>query len=108
MIVLTLIIGIIALVGAHMAGLTTTWLGTGAATAIVLMLCISALPACHFLFDSNAGLAVVLGIWLTYTTVLHRLLADGHRSSPIAAEHRRAFVWQWGRYTVGVAMGVSA
>jgi hypothetical protein len=108
MIILTLIIGIVALVGAHMAGLTATWLGTGTATAIVLMLCISALPACHFLFDSSVGLAVVLGIWLTYTTVLHRLLADSRRSSPPVAEHRRAFVWQWGRYTVGFAMGVSA
>lgn len=106
MILSSLIIGVIALVGAYSAGLTRTWVGTGAATGIVLYLCVVALPSCHFLFDSMAGLAIILAMWAIYTTFIHRILSDARRCSSVVAG-RRALMWQWGRFTFGVAVGVS-
>ena len=73
MIIITVIIGIIALLAARAAGITSTWLGTGAVTAVLLYLIIAAVPYLHCLFDS---LWLVAIIWVVLTTFYHRLLSD--------------------------------
>jgi hypothetical protein len=105
MIIITIIIGIIALLGARAAGITDTWLGTGAVTAALLYLIIAAVPYLHCLFDS---LWLCLMLWAILTTFYHRLLADARRQTPVVVGRRSGFVWQLGRYTVGVAVGVTA
>lgn len=105
MIIITVIIGIIALLAARASGLTDTWLGTGAIAALILYMLIAALPQAQWLFDSLWLCAV---LWAMLTTFYHRLLADARRQTPVVAGRRSGFVWQLGRYTVGVAVGVTA
>lgn len=105
MIIVTIIIGIIALLAARAAGIAGTWLGTSAVTALVLFLAISALPQAQWLFDSLWLCAV---LWGVLTTFYHRLLADARRQTPMHVGRRSGFVWTMGRYTVGVAVGVTA
>jgi len=105
MIIATIVIGIIALLAARAVGITDTWLGTGAVTAILLYLIIAAVPYLHCLFD---GLWLVAIIWVVLTTFYHRLLSDARRQSPMHVGRRSGFVWTLGRYTVGVAVGVTA
>lgn len=105
MIIITVIIGIIALLAARASGLTGTWLGTGAVAAIILYMLITALPQAQWLFDS---LWLVAIMWAALTTFYHRLLADARRQSPMHVGRRSGFVWQLGRYQVGIAVGVTA
>ena len=105
MIIATIIIGIIALLAARAAGILDTWLGTGAVTALVLFLAISALPQAQWLFDN---LWLCAALWAIVTTFYHRLLSDALRSTPVIVGRRSGFVWSMGRYTVGVAVGVTA
>lgn len=92
MIIFTIIIGAIALITAHAVGITETRLGTAAITAIVLLLAITALPQCYWLFDSLAGWLTTLVLWAGATLFYHRILTDGRRSTPINADLRRAIV----------------
>lgn len=105
MIPLSIIIGIIAIIAAHQAGLTATWLGTGSVTSLVLFMCILALPQCHWLFDSMAGFAIVVALWVAYTTLVYRLLSDKRRCAPMHADARRFVMWRMGRrvFVMGVA-----
>ena len=105
MIIATIIIGIIALLAARAAGITDTWLGTGAVAALILYMVVAALPQAQWLFD-NLWLCAVL--WAALTTFYHRLLADARRQAPMIVGRRSGFVWSMGRYTVGVAVGVTA
>ena len=105
MIIATIIIGIIALLAARAAGILDTWLGTSAVTALVLFLAISALPQAQWLFDN---LWLCAALWAIATTFYHRLLADARRQTPVIVGRRSGMVWQFGRYTVGVAVGVTA
>lgn len=105
MIIITIIIGIIALLVARAAGITDTWLGTGVVAAFILYMLIAALPQAQWLFDS---LWLVAIMWAMLTTFYHRLLADARRQTPAVVGRRSGFVWQLGRYTVGVAVGVTA
>ena len=105
MIIITVIIGIIALLSARAAGLTDTWLGTGAVAALILYMLIAALPVAQWLFDSLWLCAV---LWGVLTTFYHRLLADKRRCAPMRVGRRSGFVWSFGRVTVGVAVGVAA
>jgi len=105
MIIITIIIGIIALLAARAAGITDTWLGTGAVAALILYMLIAALPQAQWLLDS---LWLVAIMWAMLTTFYHRLLADARRQTPAVVGRRSGFVWQLGRYTVGVAVGVTA
>ena len=105
MIIITVIIGIVALLAARAVGITGTWLGTGAVTAAMLYMLIAAVPYLHCLFDS---LWLVAIMWIALTTFYHRLLADARRQSPVVVGRRSGFVWTMGRYTVGVAVGVTA
>lgn len=105
MIIITVIIGIIALLAARASGLTDTWLGTGAIAALILYMLIAALPQAQWLFDSLWLCAV---LWTMLTTFYHRLLSDKRRQSPVVVGRRSGFVWQLGRYTVGIAVGVTA
>jgi len=104
-IALTIIISIIALLSARGAGLTATWLGTGSVTAFVLLFIMTAVPQCAVLFDS---LWIVALIWFGATTFYHRILTDARRQTPLRVGRRSGFVWTVGRYTVGVAVGVTA
>lgn len=108
MITLTIILGITALLGAYAAGLTQTWVGTSATSAIVLLLAIAALPDCHWLLQSAGGWLATALLWAMLTTFYHRLLADARRQAPMIVGRRSGFVWSMGRYTVGVAVGVTA
>lgn len=105
MIIATIIIGIIALLAARAAGITGTWLGTGAVTAVVLFLAISALPQAQWLFDN---LWLCAALWAIATTFYHRLLADARRQTPTNAGQRTGIVWQVGRYRLAFAMAVTA
>lgn len=105
MIIVTVIIGIIALLAARAAGLTDSWLGTGAVTLAMLYLIITAVPYLHCLFDS-LWLCVVL--WVVLTTFYHRLLADARRRTPSVVGRRSGFVWAFGRYRLAFAMAVTA
>lgn len=105
MIIITVIIGIIALLAARAACLTDTWLGTGAVAAIILYMLIAALPQAQWLFDS---LWLVAIMWAALTTFYHRLLADARRQTPVVVGRRSGFVWSFGRVTVGIAVGVTA
>lgn len=96
MIIATIIIGIIVLLSARAAGLTDTWIGTGA---------VAVLPQALWLFD-NLWLCVVL--WSIATTFYHRLLSDARRKTPVNIGRRSGFVWSFGRYQVGFAMAVTA
>lgn len=102
MIIVTIIIGIIALTAARAAGITDTWLGTGAVTGIILYMAIAALPQAQWLFDN---LWLCIALWGMATTFYHRLLTDARRCAPINTG-RRAVLWRWGRYVV--AVGVTA
>ena len=102
MLIISIAIGIFALVAAHQSKMTFTWMGTGKVALPVLVLCILAIPGCHWLFDIQW--IWLLGIlWLGYTTFLHSLF----RQMPQVDSRRFAFVWNFGRLTVGFAMGVS-
>lgn len=108
MIIFTIIIGATALLAGHAAGLTTTKIGTAAITAIVLLLAISALPECHWLFDSAAGWLTTLTLWLATSHYYHRLLTDQRRSTPVVnrqtpAIGRRLIIWQFGRQRLAFA-----
>lgn len=105
MIIATILISIIALTTAKSVGITSTWLGTGAVTALMLYMIITALPQAQWLFDSLWLCAV---LWAMLTTFYHRLLADQRRCTPTNAARRTGMVWQFGRYQVGVAVGVTA
>lgn len=105
MIIIAIIIGIIALLAARAAGITDTWLGTGAVAALILYMLIASLPQAHWLFDTPL---LTLAMWAMLTTFYHRLLADDRRQSPVVAGRRSGFVWTLGRYTVGIAVGVRA
>lgn len=105
MIIVTIIIGIIALLAARAAGIAGTWLGTGAVTALILYMVISALPQAQWLFD-NLWLCVAL--WAIATTFYHRLLADKRRQTPVIVGQRTGIVWQVGRYRLAFAMAVTA
>ena len=105
MIIITIIIGIIALLAARAAGILDTWLGTGAVTAVVLFLAISALPQAHWLFDN---LWLCAALWAIATTFYHRLLADKRRQTPVIVGQRTGIVWQFGRYRLAFAMAVTA
>jgi len=105
MIIITVIIGIIALLSARAAGLTDSWLGTGAVAALILYMIIAALPQAQWLFDTLWLCAV---LWAILTTFYHRLLADARRQTPVVVGRRSGFVWSFGRVTVGVAVGVTA
>lgn len=116
MIIATIILGVIALLGAYAAGITQTWTGTAAASAFVLLLVISALPSTWWLFDSATGWFTALALWSIMTVIYHNLLseaapttADHRRSTPAIELKRRHVVgWQFGRYTIGIAVGVTA
>lgn len=105
MLIITIVISIVALTAAKAAGITSTWLGTGAVSALMLYMIIAALPQAQWLFDS-LWLCVVF--WVAMTTFYHRLLADQRRRAPINIGRRTGMVWQFGRYSVGVAVGVMA
>lgn len=105
MIIITVIIGIIALLAARAAGLTDSWLGTGAVTALILYMLIAALPQAQWLFDN---LWLCAALWAIATTFYHRLLSESRRQTPVVVGRRSGFVWTLGRYTVGVAVGVTA
>ncbi len=105
MIIVTVIIGIIALLAARTAGITDSWLGTGAVAALILYMLIAALPQAQWLLDS---LWLVAIMWAMLTTFYHRLLSDKRRQSPVVVGRRTGFVWSFGRVTVGVAVGVTA
>lgn len=104
-IALTIIISIIALLSAKGAGLTQTWLGTGAVTAFILFFIMTAVPQCAVLFDS---LWIVFLVWAGATTFYHRILTGARRQAPLRVGRRSGVVWTFGRYTVGVAVGVTA
>lgn len=104
-IALTIIISVAALVSARAAGLTATWLGTGSVTALVLFFIMSAVPQCAVLFDS---LWLVVPVWAGTTTAYHRILTGKRRHAPMRAGRRSGIVWSFGRYTVGIAVGVTA
>lgn len=116
MIVLTIILGVTALLGAYAAGLMQTWIGTAATSAIVLLLVIAALPSAWWLFDDAAGWVTTLALWAITTALYHTLFHESapmvtgqRRSTPIVELKRRHVVgWQVGRYSVGVAVGVTA
>jgi hypothetical protein len=83
MIIITVIIGIIALLAARASGLTDTWLGTGAIAALILYMLIAALPQAQWLFDS---LWLVAIMWAMLTTFYHRCLptnADARRCASV-------------------------
>ncbi len=116
MIALTIIVGVAALVAAHSAGLTQTWVGTSAVSAVVLMLAIAAIPGAWWLFDGVGGWVTALALWAIVTTFYHRLLCeaapivmDRRRQTPVV-ELRKPHVvhWRIGRYAFGVAVGVTA
>ena len=86
MIALTIIISILALVAAHCAGLTQTWLGTSAVSAVVLMLAVAAIPGAWWLFDSLGGWVTTLAIWGLATTFYHKLLCE---AAPMRTDSRR-------------------
>lgn len=116
MIALTIIIGILALVAAYSAGLTQTWVGTSAVSAVVLLLAVAAIPGAWWLFDSVGGWVTALALWAIVTTFYHRLLcealpiaADRRRQTPVVELKRRHVIgWSFGRYQIGLAVGVSA
>ena len=111
MIALTIIIGILALVAAYSAGLTQTWVGTSAVSAVVLMLAVAAIPGAWWLLDSVGGWVTALALWAIVTTFYHRLLgeagpggADRRRQTPVVELKRRHVIgWAFGRYQVGIA-----
>lgn len=108
MIILTIIIGATMLLAGHAAGLTETKTGTAAITAIVLLLAISALPDCYWLFDSAAGWLTTLTLWLTTSHYYHRLFTDLRRSTPVVNRQtptigRRLIIWQFGRQRLALA-----
>lgn len=108
MIIFTIIIGITALLAGHAAGLTETKLGTAAITAIILLLAISALPQCYWLFDSGVGWLTTLVLWLVTSHCYHRLLTDTRRSTPVVNRQtsgcgRRLIIWQFGRQRLAFA-----
>jgi len=105
MMIATILLGIIALSIAKAVGIMEWWIGTGSVTAIVLLLLIAALPQAHWLFDTPL---LTLAMWAALTTFYHRLLTDARRQTPVVVGRRSGFVWQLGRYTVGVAVGVTA
>ena len=108
MLIITILTGIIALMAAYHAGITSTWLGTGSVTGIVLLLAIAALPQCYWLFDSGLGALLTVAIWAVYTTFLHRMLTDKRRCAPMNADARRhVFVWKMGRQQVILAWAVA-
>lgn len=116
MITLTIVLGITALLGAYAAGLTQTWLGTAATSAVVLLLAAAAIPGAWWLFDSVGGWVTALSLWAIVTTFYHRLLCealpmvtDSRRQTPLFELKRRHVIgWSFGRYQVGFAVGVTA
>jgi hypothetical protein len=108
MLLVTIITGIIAIIAAYSAGITSTWIGTGSVTGIVLFLAIAALPQCHFLFDSGVGAFVIVAMWAIYTTFVHRLLSNARRRTPISAGHRSVIAWQFGKNRLALAWEVAA
>jgi predicted MFS family arabinose efflux permease len=116
MIALTIVLGIAALVTAYSVGITQTWAGTAATSAVVLLLVVAALPSAWWLFDSLAGWATAAALWAGCTALYHALLhvpapvvTDQRRQTPVVELRRRHVIgWQMGRYQVGIAVGVTA
>lgn len=116
MIALTIIIGILALIAAYSAGLTQTWVGTSAVSAVVLLLAVAAIPGAWWLFDSVGGWVTALALWVGCSTFYYRLLCaplpivtDQRRQTPAVELRRRHVIgWSFGRYQVGLAVGVTA
>ncbi len=111
MITLTIILGIVALWGAYSAGLTQTWVGTAAASAVVLLLAVAAIPSAWWLFDSVGGWVTALALWAGATAFYHCLLCDAapvvtdrRRQTPMIELKRRHVIgWSVGRYQVAFA-----
>lgn len=108
MIILTIAFGVIALLAGHAAGLTETKIGTAAITAIILLFTISALPQCHWLFDSPSGWLTTLALWIAITHYYHHVFADQRRSTPVINRQtptigRRLIIWQFGRQRLAFA-----
>ena len=107
MIVLTIILGVTALLGAYAAGLMQTWIGTAATSAIVLLLVIAAPPSAWWLFDDAAG-------WVTtwhygpslrhYTT---RCFTNRRRWSRANADQRRLLNSSAGTLSAGRLDGIA-
>lgn len=116
MIIITILLGIMALMGAYAAGITQSWLGTAATSAIVLLMAVAAIPGAWWLFDDAVGYACTMALWVASTAFYHRLLCaplpmrtDRRRQTPtIELKRRHVIGWSFGRYQVGVAVGVSA
>lgn len=118
MLILTITLSILMLIAAHAAGLTATWLGTGSATAIVVLLVISGYAPAHFLFVSAGGWTVTVALWLFATSLNHHLLTEFrsaiHPIAPIRpisriqpAPSRRAIAWQFGHRRLALAWEVA-
>lgn len=115
MLLLTITLGITLVICAHAVGITDTWLGTSAATAVVMLLTIATLPDCQWLLQSAGGWLTTALLWAIVTTFYHKLLCDAlpvvtdrRRQTPMVELKRRHVIgWQFGRYSVGVAVGVS-
>jgi len=108
MLIITIITGIIAIVVAYHFGITSTWLGTGSVTGIVLFMVIAMLPQCHFLFDSGVGAFVTVALWVAYTTFIHRILTNVRRQRPTSAGQRSVIAWQFGKRRLALAWEVAA
>jgi membrane protein implicated in regulation of membrane protease activity len=116
MLALTIALGITLMICARAVAITDTWLGTSAAAAVVMLLTITALPDCQWLLQSGAGLAITTLLWAIVTTFYHRLLSesaplrtDSRRQTPtIELQRRHVYGWSFGRYQVGIAVGVTA
>ena len=116
MLLLTIALSILMLVAAHAAGLTETWLGTGSATAVIVMLVITGYTPAHFLFDGAAGWLLTIALWIFATSLNHHLLAE-FRSAikpitpirPIGRNRptRHALAWQLAGYRLAFAWEVA-
>lgn len=116
MIALTIILGVAMLLCARAVDLTQTWIGTAAASAVILLLVMAALPSAWWLFDDLIGWVTSLALWAITTVLYYALLHDPapahvaqRRSTPIIELRQpRIIHFQIGRYAFGFAMAVTA